>query len=110
MRRSERIAALEEELGWYREESITQSKMLKQYREETNRMRIQVEDAHMEIAEMENILAKQQRKSKILKAALLKSQAICAQLARTQRLSGLGSNNDLLSVENYQLRSEHGFS
>ncbi len=40
MRRSERIAALEKELEWYRDESLTQAKMITSMKEELRELRI----------------------------------------------------------------------
>jgi hypothetical protein len=39
MRRSERIAALETEVQWYREESLVQSKTIAYLKEENNKYR-----------------------------------------------------------------------
>jgi hypothetical protein len=47
-------------------------------KEEMKRLRIEAEDSKMQVAEMENLLTKQQRKSKIVKAALIRSQSIVA--------------------------------
>lgn len=47
-------------------------------KEEMKRLRIEADDSKMQVAEMENLLTKQQRKSKIVKAALIQSQSIVA--------------------------------
>lgn len=45
MRRSDRIAALETEVQWYREESLVQSKTIAHMKEEAKKCRMQAEDA-----------------------------------------------------------------
>jgi len=47
MRRSERIAILEKEVAWYREESLIQSKIINDLKEETARRRNEAEEANM---------------------------------------------------------------
>lgn len=59
MRRSDKIAALEKEVAWYRDESLQQQKKMQMMKEEAQRMRVQTEDAQMQVAEMELLLAKQ---------------------------------------------------
>ena len=81
MRRSDKIAALEKEVTWYRDESLGQQKKMQIMKEEVQRMRIATEDAQMQVAEMELILAKQKRKNKLLRVALIKSQNMYSQLA-----------------------------
>ncbi len=62
MRRSERIAILEKEVAWYKEESLIQSKIINDLKEENARRRNEAEEANMQIAEMEVVLTKFQRK------------------------------------------------
>jgi hypothetical protein len=45
MRRSDRIAALESEVQWYREESLVQSKTIAHMKEEANKCRMQADEA-----------------------------------------------------------------
>ena len=73
MRRSDRIAALETEVSWYREESLVQSKTIAYLKEQNNKSRAQAEDAQMQAAELQAVVAKYQRKAKLLKAALSKT-------------------------------------
>ena len=72
MRRSERIAALEKELAWYREESLAQSKVIAAMREEMESLKQGADDAKTRVLEMDAVLAKYKRKSKILQSALYK--------------------------------------
>ena len=88
MRRSDRIAALETEVSWYREESLVQSKAIAYLKEENSKSRAQAEDAQMQAAELQAVVAKYQRKAKLLKAALSKTQGECVQLASSQTAAG----------------------
>ncbi len=59
MRRSDKIAALEKELGWYKEEALVQSKRIAEMKEELKVVRRREEVARMEVSEMEAIIKKQ---------------------------------------------------
>ena len=83
MRRSDRIAALETEVKWYREESLQQAKVIERMKEQGKQMREGKVEAEMRAAEIQAVLDKTQQKYKVLKAALAQSQIECAQMAQT---------------------------
>jgi hypothetical protein len=58
MRRSEKIAALEKELEWYKEECIVQQKKIALMKEEYGRMKQTAELSRMQMIELEQALAK----------------------------------------------------
>ena len=82
MRRSDRIAALETEVKWYREESIQQAKVIDRMKEQGKLMREGKLEADMRAAEIQAVLDKTQQKYRVLKAALAQSQIECAQMAQ----------------------------
>ena len=73
MRRSDRIASLETEVAWYREESLSQSKLIAAMKDQMKTMRIRMNEAEQQAGELNAILDKTQQKYKLLKAALAKS-------------------------------------
>jgi hypothetical protein len=58
MRRSDKIAALEKEVAWYKEECVMQKNQIAQLAEDHGRVRGQAEDSLLQVRELEHVLSK----------------------------------------------------
>ena len=58
MRRSDRIASLETEVAWYREESLIQAKLIAAMKDQMKNMHSKVESAEFKAAEIQAVLDK----------------------------------------------------
>ena len=58
MRRSDKIAALEKEVEWYKQECVMQREQIEQLREDNERVRKVAEERVLEIRELEFVLSK----------------------------------------------------
>lgn len=58
MRRSDKIAALEKEVEWYKQECVMQRSQIEQLTDENERVRKVAEERALEIRELEFVLSK----------------------------------------------------